>query len=475
MKSTIITSEIIKQWDQDLFLEILDNIQDVVLIVDRDGIIVYVNRSYLELSGVPPEHILGKNLFEIEPDALLLATLKTKKPIYNQVDHVNSLNIDTIGICFPIFGNNQKEVIGSVGIFNNTTKLKKVSEDLEKTKELADYLQKQLQGNQTLSSFQEIISFNENLREILTIAAKVATTESTVLIRGESGVGKEVMANAIHHASKRNGEHFVKVNCASIPEPLLESELFGYEEGAFTGAKKGGKIGKFELANDGTIFLDEIGDMSFNMQAKLLRVIQEKVVERVGGVKTIPLNVRIIAATNRNLEKMIENDEFRSDLYYRLNVMPLHIPPLRERKEDILPLARQFLKKINNGAEIGISSSTIKVLQSYEWPGNIRELQNILEHANILRTTPYIETKDLPKNLRIASTYKEEDNSGERLNIKTAIALLEKEMIIEALNRHEGNKSLAIEELGISRRSFYEKLSRYGIKWTDRNNRHQPA
>lgn len=299
------------------------------------------------------------------------------------------------------------------------------------------------------------------MKEVIQLALKVAKTDSTVLIRGESGVGKEVLAKCIHAESKRFGSPMIKVNCASIPENLLESELFGYEEGAFTGAKKGGKIGKFELAHQGTIFLDEIGDMSFNMQAKLLRVLQEHEMERVGGTKTIELDIRVIAATNRNLEQMIEEGSFRSDLYYRLNVVPLVIPPLRERKEDIMPLARLFLKNLSD-EEIGIRPNVKKILRSYEWPGNIRELQNVIEHAYIVRSSRNIEAADLPKNLR--PVYAGTGNyHNETVDLKEAVELLERDMIQEAIERCKGNKSQAIKELGISRKAFYEKIAKYKL------------
>jgi transcriptional regulator with PAS, ATPase and Fis domain len=453
----------INQTDQTLLKEILDNIQDVVLIVDKDGIVTYANKAYTVMAKVPAEKILGRDLNEIEPGTLMLQVLKSGIPKYYQMDHVKSLDLDSIGISFPIYGGNS-EILGVVGIFNAVSKYENLVEDLQKTKEVAAYLQEELNNKQIYKSFDEFVCHNGGLREVLDLAVRVAPKDCTILFRGESGVGKEVMASAIHNASNRKDQPFVKVNCASIPETLLESELFGYEEGAFTGAKKGGKMGRFELANGGTIFLDEIGDISFNMQAKLLRVLQEKEIERLGGVKSIPLDVRIFAATNRNLEKMIEEGTFRGDLYYRLNVMPLYIPPLRERKEDIIPLARHFLRKLNGKDSVGISSNAIEILQSYEWPGNIRELQNALEYANILRTGQRIEVKDLPKALRMNCDNVDILTEGEeRLNLKKSISLLEKELIIEALHYCNGNRSMAIKRLGISRRAFYQKLEKYGL------------
>ena len=293
--------------------------------------------------------------------------------------------------------------------------------------------------------------------------AKVANTNCTILIQGESGVGKEVMAKCIHNASNRKERPMIKVNCASIPENLLESELFGYEEGAFTGARKGGKLGKFELANKGTILLDEIGDMSLTMQSKLLRVLQEKELERVGGTKTIKLDVRVIAATNQNLEEMVEKNEFRSDLYYRLHVVPIHIPALRCRREDIMPLVRYFIER--NGGDEGtdLTPGAARMLEEYGWPGNVRELQNVIEYAMIVKTGDILEIKDFPQYLRGDGA---EDSPAEDgpCRLKDAVEQLEKSMIKRALKRNNGNKSMAINELGLSRRSFYEKLEKYGLK-----------
>ncbi|HHY90067.1 MAG TPA: sigma 54-interacting transcriptional regulator, partial [Clostridiales bacterium] len=258
---------------------------------------------------------------------------------------------------------------------------------------------------------------------------------------------------------------FIKVNCAAIPSELLESELFGYEEGAFTGAKKGGKIGKFELANGGSIFLDEIGDMPLNMQAKLLRVLQDKEIERVGGTKSIPLDVRIIAATNRDLEKMIEQGKYREDLYYRLNVVSINIPPLRERPEDLEPLVQYLLAKISK--EVGnyvtqISPQAMKYLESYSWPGNIRELGNVLERAiNLVDYGKEIQVNHLPRNIR-----KSEINMKSRGNrgLKEILEEVEKEVILEYLKKTGGNRTETAKALNISRSSLYEKLWKYGIE-----------
>ena len=459
-KHKAITTKFIQNWDKEFLFDILENISDAVMINDADTMIVYVNRAYEVILGTPAEKAIGKKLRDIEPNAVAIKVTETGKPSHNIVDYLRTLRIHTVGMSFPIY--HEHKISGTVSIFNDVSEIERLTKELQRTREITEYFQRELEKQHLPQSFSEYIYSNKNIKDILLLASKVAKTDATVLIRGESGVGKEVLARAIYKESKRNKMPFIKVNCASIPENLLESELFGFEDGAFTGAKKGGKIGKFELAQGGTIFLDEIGDMTFSMQAKILRVLQEREIERVGGTKTVPLDVRVIAATNKNLEEMIEQETFRSDLYYRLNVVPLNIPPLRERKDDIILLSRNILEKLNknNGDTVSLSSDVIKILQKYNWPGNIRELQNILEHANIVRASNQIEVQDFPKYM-IPDEYKLEVKRLATFNLKLNIEMMEKELIKEALLRNNNNKSKAISELGISRRAFYEKLSKY--------------
>jgi len=289
----------------------------------------------------------------------------------------------------------------------------------------------------------------------------VAMTNATILIRGESGVGKELVAKAIHDQSQRNKQQLIKINCAAIPEMLLESELFGYEKGAFTGADKLHK-GRFELAEKGTIFLDEIGDMSQNLQAKLLRVLQEKEFQRLGGSETIHANVRIIAATNRNLEEMIIKNEFREDLYYRLNVFPVLVPALRERRGDIPLLVNHFIEKYNkaHGLKIKrISSSAIDLLMTYHWPGNIRELENCIERACILSTDEVIRSHNLPPTLQSAAS------SDTRVDgsLEAILENVEKQMLIDALNLSKGNITKAAEQLKLTERMMGLRIKKYNI------------
>lgn len=451
-------------WDRELLFEILNNIHDVVLIIDTDTTIVYVNEAYARILGVPVEKVLGRRLDKIEPKAEAINLLRTGKPSRNGEDYLDSLGINVVGSSFLL--HNGKKIIGCVSIFKNVTEVVELSRELQQTKGVADYLKEQLeQWEQLPLSFKEYVGQNSNLKETLVLAAKVALTNSTVLILGESGVGKDVLARAIHNSSRRKDMPMIKVNCAAIPENLLESELFGYEEGAFTGAKKGGKLGKFELAHSGTIFLDEIGDMSITMQAKLLRVLQEKEFERVGGTKTVKVDIRVIAATNRDLESMIENGTFRRDLYYRLNIVPLILTPLRERKDDIMALAKTFLDQYSRevGHELTLSPQVVRVLQDYDWPGNIRELQNVLEHASIVCSSMSIEIQHLPAYIIPANDdylrFKDKPYAA-----KEIVARVEKELILSALDTYNNNRTKAMKALGFSRRVFYDKLHRYGIE-----------
>ncbi|MCK5032380.1 MAG: sigma-54-dependent Fis family transcriptional regulator [Calditrichia bacterium] len=301
-----------------------------------------------------------------------------------------------------------------------------------------------------------IIGKSKKMREVYNLIVKVSEKDATVLITGESGTGKELVAEAIHLKSERAKNQFVTINCAALPENLLESELFGFEKGAFTGATQK-KIGLFEVANNGTIFLDEIGDMPLGIQAKLLRVLQNKEIVRIGGIEKIEINARVITATNKNLEKQIEENNFRSDLFYRINIFPIELPPLRERKEDIPELIQHFLGKFGNK---GITNSAKKILMEYNWPGNVRELVNIIERSSIIADVT-IDNEHLPKNIK---GEKEENNiydiPDEGINLED----VEKNLILSAIKKADGNKSNAADLLGITRRKLYSMMERFGLE-----------
>jgi Nif-specific regulatory protein len=308
-----------------------------------------------------------------------------------------------------------------------------------------------------------MIGTSSALRSVYEMLAQVAPSDATVLITGESGTGKELVAVELHRLSKRAGAPLIKINCAALPESIIESELFGHEKGAFTGAVKERK-GRFELANRGTIFLDEVGELSPQIQVKLLRVLQERELERVGGTGTIKVDVRLIAATNRNLEEEVKAGRFREDLYYRLNVFPLHIPPLRERKSDLILLADYFTEKYaeKNGKLIKrISTPALDLLTSYSWPGNVRELENCIERAVILSVDTVIHSYNLPPSLQSAVSTNTEPTS----TLEAALSRLEKELIVEALKIADGNMAAASRRLGISERQIGLRVHHYGINW----------
>ena len=308
--------------------------------------------------------------------------------------------------------------------------------------------------------FPRIIGSSSIMRNIFTQIIKIAPTDSTVLISGESGTGKELVASSIYEHSLRNAKPFIKINCVAIPEGLLESELFGHEKGSFTGATAQ-KKGKFEIANGGTIFLDEIGDMPLATQAKLLRVLQEKEFERVGGTATIKVNVRFIAATNKNLQKMILEGTFREDLFFRINVFSIALPPLRERRDDIALLANFFLN--NHEKSIKLSSGSLQLLIGYSWPGNIRELQNVLEQAAVLSENNIIEPRNLPEVILKQSSIPLVNNIKESIPLDEKIEIMEKEMIILALKQTGGVQVKAARILGINQRSLWHRIKKLNI------------
>ena len=310
--------------------------------------------------------------------------------------------------------------------------------------------------------FQSIVGNSQKIKEVLEMAGRVAVSEASVLITGESGTGKELLAKGIHYNSSRADGPFVAVNCAAIPEHLIESELFGHVRGAFTGAVKD-REGRFELATGGTLFLDEIGDLRVELQAKILRALQERQVDRVGGKHPVPVDVRIIASTNKDIERAVKEGSFREDLFYRLSVIMLHMPPLRERKDDIPILVRHFLKKFNRGAEVSIDHEALAMLTAYGWPGNVRELENSIERASVLKRGDTITLEDLPDKL------KKEKSIVENIILNLpdeGIALedLERNLIIKALEKHKGNQTRAAEYLGITRPTLIYRMEKYGIK-----------
>ena len=307
----------------------------------------------------------------------------------------------------------------------------------------------------------DIIGVSPSLKKVLYMAEKVAKADSTLLLTGETGVGKGLIAGAIHHNSNRSGNNFVQVNCAALPQSILESELFGHERGAFTGAVKL-RTGRFEQANMGTIFLDEIGDMDMSLQSKILRVLEEREFERLGGERTIKVDVRVVAATNQDLYQMVQEGKFREDLYYRINVVNIPIPPIRERNEDVEPLVRYFMKKYSlefNKPDMDIDQASLDLLRSYDWPGNVREIRNCIERAVLLSDGSVIRTGDISIQGVEPRTEKESGGNGGL----SSLALNEKEIILDALKRNDWIQKDAAETLGISKRVIHYKIRKYGI------------
>lgn len=443
---------------------VLESIFECIVVVDTKGYITMLNQAYCEFLEVDPKAVIGKHVTEVIQNTRMHIVAQTGKAEIANIQRIGDNNCVVTRI--PIIKDG--EVVGAVGkvMFKDVKDLKMMVRQLNTLQSELEYYKEELRkvqgGKYTFSS---IIGTSEKMEWLKSIAMRAAKGNSTVLILGESGTGKELFAHAVHTNSSRRFGPLIKVNCAAVPENLLESELFGYEEGAFTGARRGGKPGKFELANGGTIFLDEIGDMTLSMQAKLLRVLQEREIERVGSTKTSKVDVRIIAATNRDLELMIERGEFRQDLYYRLNIISLHIPPLRERKEDIILLCTSLLKKINSSTphEVeGVSPEALEHLLNYDWPGNVRELENVLERAvNLMDDERFITPELLPPAVKKQNKLRE---PPEPVNNLSEIKFeAERQALYKALETCGGNKSKAAKLLGIHRSGFYQKLKKYQI------------
>lgn len=382
---------------------IVDSIYDEVLVVDSLGKIIRVsNRSTHQLWGVDPQTVIDQNILELEDKGWFKPSVTRKvieeKKKVSIVQH-NRFGRKILAVGNPIF-NRKQELERIVIASRDITAEKKLEEELQEAKTLKEQYRKEVDILKKVQGSQKrIIYQSEQIKNLMFEVERIATVESTVTIYGESGVGKELIAQAIHQLSPRAEKPFVRINCGSIPENLLESELFGYEKGAFTGALVQGKKGLFELANEGTLFLDEIGELPLNLQVKLLRAIQEREIMKIGGSKAIPINIRIITATNKNLEEMVAKGTFREDLYYRIHVIPLFIPPLRERVEDIEPIVYHFLDYYNERftSKKYFSEDALEMLKSFEWPGNIRQLQNVTERAMVTSAGQMITANDLVK------------------------------------------------------------------------------
>lgn len=445
---------------------VFNSAQEAIEVADKDGILIYLNKAFTDVTGILPDKRLGVSVFDVSPDGALAEVLRTKKSVFGKM-MVTETGVDVMCNASPIIVDGV--MTGAVVVFQDISDIKRLARRLDENRAELDNLKK---GFNDLAAarytFGDMVGQDPELLRCIDLAKKVARNSSTVLITGESGTGKEVLAHAIHNYGFRADKPFIKVNCAAIPTQLLESELFGFEKGAFTGANTT-KIGKFELANEGTILLDEIGDMALPLQAKILRVIQEKEIERLGSSKPRLIDVQIIAATNANLLEGIQKGAFRQDLYYRLNVIPLRLPPLRERRQDILLLADEILKKKNRryNKNCALNSQALQKLVDYDWPGNIRELENVLERAVLIADQNQIIGSDMlfiyPSANRIEP---EKDNAislavGEKALIERSLQLYGTDML---------GKRQAAEKLDISLSTLYNKMKKYGISSGYKNN-----
>ena len=378
---------------------IIEHSFDGIFITDKNANVLRINHAYEDITGLKGEDVLGKNMADLVKGKLIshsgsLIVARTKKPVTLQQRFRSGK--EALVTSSPIFDKNGTLIMIVTNV-RDLTEIYNLKEIVQEKTDAMERLRLELAHIQGPAAEQEVIAKDETTLAAMLLANRVAPMDTTVILLGETGVGKEVMARYIYQHSHRVKNSFIKVNCGAIPESLIESELFGYESGAFTGANRSGKIGLFELANKGTLFLDEIGELPKDMQVKLLRALQEQEIMRVGGTKPIKINVRVIAATNRNLEEMVKSGEFREDLYYRLTVFPISIPPLRLRKKDITPLALSFLTKLNQKYNFKkyFSTISIQLLNEYNWPGNIRELKNIVERAIIISSADEIRPEDL--------------------------------------------------------------------------------
>ncbi len=445
---------------------ILDNIYNGVMITDQDGYVTHFNTPYGKFLGVNPAEQIGRHCTEVVENSRMHIVAKTGVPEIN-VTHlirgqkmvVQRIPITKDGRIIAVFGQVMFKNVRDVG------KLARKLAMLEK--KIEQYEDELLSLRSTRYTIHSIAGQSEAISLLREEAIKAAATHLPVLITGESGTGKELFAQAVHHASPRKLFPFVRINCATIPKDLLESELFGYEPGAFTGASPAGKPGKFELASGGTVFLDEIGDLPLEMQPKLLRVLEEREVERLGGTSPVRVDFRLICATNQDLEKMVRENRFRKDLLYRINAIWLHIPPLRERRTDIIPLSNHVLNQLVSEiprAALSIDEQAAKALEAYDWPGNVRELSNVLERLAFSLDRNTIGLGDLPLTI-VSSLRRKGKNEPGSVPLRQVLEKTESQVILDALEGCGGNKSEAARMLGIHRTLLYKKMKKYGLMY----------
>ncbi|WP_125153026.1 sigma-54 interaction domain-containing protein [Clostridium rectalis] len=443
---------------------IIENSFDGICVTDRQANILSINKACEHIFRVKRNDILDKNI-----KVLLEKNKLSQSSIFSCIKSNNTITLEHILINGKRIWVSSNPIIDQFGkiimVITNIrdmSKLYEIQEDLQRK----NITKEQCIEREELLKSSDLIAYDKKMLNTLSIAKKVAKVDATVLVLGETGVGKEEIAEYIHKSSLRKDKNFIKVNCGAIPKNLMESELFGYEKGAFTGANRDGKVGLFELANGGTIFLDEVGELPLDMQVKLLRVLQEKEIERVGGTNLIKVDVRIIAATNRNLEDMINKKLFRDDLYYRLNVVSITVPPLRKRRKDIIPLAQHFLNNLNKRYKLNkkFSECIKEEIYKYNWPGNVRELKNMVERSIIMSNDDKIYKTDFLINEKKGEIKFRIDNFNEDIDLKDFIEKVELKFIDKSYERH-GNVREAAKALSIDPSTFVRKRKKYSKKF----------
>jgi PAS domain S-box-containing protein len=444
---------------------VLNNIHNGVVITDPEGKVIFFSKTYGNFLGIDPKEVVGKHCTEVIENSRMHLVAKTGIPeidlphrIMGQDMVVQRIPIEMDGKLIAVYGQ---------VMFKDVRDVHTLSRKLNVLESKVEFYEKELESLRSSKyTISNIVGKSEKITELKTLALKAAKTNSPVLLIGESGTGKELFAHAIHHASDRRPYPFIRLNCAAIPKDLLEAELFGYEPGAFTGAGSKGKPGKFELAHRGSIFLDEISDLPLEMQPKLLRVLEEKEMERLGGTRLTKCDFRLIAATNENLDKWVEAGKFRKDLYYRLNVIPIQIPPLRERKEDIPIITEHLIEILNKdlGTHVTqIAPEVLNIFENYDWPGNVRELSNILERIIYVCDGDAIQVHHLPFFLQ---RMRDGNNRLQCTLLRRLREDMEKEALIHAIRISKDNKNKAAKLLGIHRTALYKKMKRLNISFS---------
>jgi transcriptional regulator with PAS, ATPase and Fis domain len=441
---------------------VLDNIHNGVLITDQDGKVIFFSKTYGNFLGQDPRAAVGKHCTEVIENTRMHLVAETGVPEINQPHRI--MGQDMVVQRIPIKIDGLGTVVYGQVMFKDVRDVHALAKDLKVLETKVALYEKELTSLRSSKyTIENIVGESQVMVEVKNLALKAAQTNAPVLVIGESGTGKELFAHAIHYASERRIQPFIRLNCAAIPKDLLESELFGYEPGAFTGAGNKGKPGKFELAHRGSIFLDEISDLPLDMQPKLLRVLEEKEMERLGGTRLTKSDFRLIAATNANLENLVERRDFRKDLYYRLNVLPIQIPPLRERKEDIPLLADHFILRLSKemGTKtVSISPEVLQIFLDYPWPGNVRELCNILERVLYTIDVDNIQVRHLPIFLQSLA---EESPKPQSTILKRLKDNMEREALLHSIRLSKYNKNQAARLLGIHRTSLYKKMKKLNI------------